>query len=77
MIRRLAASEEIFDAWFKEKLLEFHGYDLDGPRPRAEPELVFDYDPRRTLGGSSRFTVKEPTAITAAFPENITDDRSE
>jgi hypothetical protein len=77
VIRRLAASEEPFDAWFKEKLLELHGYDLDGPRPRAEPELVFGYDPRRSLGEWSRVTVKEPTAITAAFPEHITDDRSE
>ncbi len=77
VIRRLAASEGPFDAWFKEKLLELHGYDLDGPRPRAEPELVFGYDPRRSLGGSSRVTVKESTAITAAFPEHITDDRSE
>ena len=49
VIRRLAASEEPFDAWFKEKLLELHGYDLDGSRPRAEPELVFGYDPRRSL----------------------------
>jgi hypothetical protein len=77
VIRRLAASEGPFDAWFKEKLIELHGYDLDGPRPRAKPELVFGYDPRRSLGRSSRFTVKEPTAITAAFPEHITDDRSE
>ena len=34
VIRRLAASEKPFDAWFKEKLLELHGYDLDGPHPR-------------------------------------------
>ncbi|HZB97458.1 MAG TPA: hypothetical protein VE219_02550 [Candidatus Sulfotelmatobacter sp.] len=46
VIRRLAASEEPFDAWFKEKLLELHGYDLDGPRPRPKPELVFAYGPR-------------------------------
>ena len=46
VIRRLAASEDPFDTWFKEKLLELHGYDLDGPRPRAEPELVFGYDPQ-------------------------------
>ena len=51
MIRRPAASEEPFDAWFKEKLLELHGH-----------------DPRRSLRGSSRFTLKEPTAIPAAFP---------
>ncbi len=46
VIRRLAASEEPFDAWFKEKLLELHGYDLDRPHPRPEPELVFAYGPR-------------------------------
>ena len=33
-------------------------------RPRDFPE-------------SSRFTVKEPTAIPAAFPKHITDNRSE
>jgi alkanesulfonate monooxygenase SsuD/methylene tetrahydromethanopterin reductase-like flavin-dependent oxidoreductase (luciferase family) len=37
VIRRLAASEEPFDAWFKEKLLELHGYDstdrVRGPSP--------------------------------------------
>jgi alkanesulfonate monooxygenase SsuD/methylene tetrahydromethanopterin reductase-like flavin-dependent oxidoreductase (luciferase family) len=48
VIRRLATSEEPFDAWFKEKLLELHGYDLDGPRPRAKPELLFGHDPRRS-----------------------------
>ena len=46
VIRRLTASEEPFDTWFKEKLLELHGYDLDGPHPRPEPELVFAYGPR-------------------------------
>ncbi len=51
-IRRLAASEKPFDAWFKEKLLELHGYDLDGPHLRSEPELVFAYPlgvPSRTV----------------------------
>ena len=48
VIRRLAASEKPFDAWFKEKLLELHGYDLDRPRPRAEPELLFGHDPHRS-----------------------------
>ena len=46
VIRRLAASEEPFDAWFKEKLLELHGYDLDEPHPRPEPELVLAFGPR-------------------------------
>ena len=54
-IQRLAASEEPFDAWFREKLLELHGYDLVGSGPRPEPELVFAY---ASLG-----VVKEPTVI--------------
>ncbi len=52
MIRRLAASEEPFDLWFKEKLLELHGYDLDAPSMRLEPELVFFYAPRHSPRGS-------------------------
>jgi hypothetical protein len=52
MIRRLAASEEPFDLWFKDKLLELHGYDLDGPHPKPEPELVFAYAPRHSPRGS-------------------------
>ena len=52
MIQRLAASEEPYDLWFKEKLLELHGYDLDGPHPKPEPELVFVYAPRHSLRGS-------------------------
>ena len=54
-IRRLAASEEPFDAWFREKLLELHGYDLIGSGPRPEPELVFAYAPRGVM--------KEPPVI--------------
>lgn len=40
-IRNLATSRELFDAWFKEKLLELHGYDFDEGRPGSEPELIF------------------------------------
>jgi hypothetical protein len=52
VIRRLAASEEPFDLWFKDKLLELHGYDLDGPHPKPEPELVFAYAPQHSPRGS-------------------------
>ena len=71
VIRRLAASEEPFDAWFKEKLAELHGYDLDGPHPRPEPELVFAYGPRHSFSGSSRSNVKEPTITSDAHLEHI------
>ena len=50
VIRSLAASEESFDLWFKEKLLELHGYDLDGPHPK--PELVFAYAAHHSPRGS-------------------------
>lgn len=41
--RRLAASEEPFDEWFKEKLAELHGYDLGRPRMGPSPELMFEH----------------------------------
>ena len=77
VIQRLAASDEPFDAWFKEKLLELHGYDLDGPHPKPAPELVFGHDPDRSLGGSSRLTVQEPTMITDAHLERVSSNASE
>ena len=41
--RRLVASEEPFAEWFKEKLVELHGYDLRCPRIRPSPELIFEH----------------------------------
>jgi hypothetical protein len=41
-LRRLCASKEPFDAWFKEMLLELHGLDLGRLRQaRHDPELIF------------------------------------
>ncbi len=77
MIRRLAALEEPFDLWFKEKLLELLGYDLDGPSPRPEPELVFAYAPRHSLRGSSRSGVEEQTVIPNAYLEHISSNAPE
>jgi hypothetical protein len=37
----LRASEEPFDAFFKEKVLELHGYDLDRPPSRQCTEPIF------------------------------------
>lgn len=37
----LRASEEPFDAFFKEKVLELHGYDLDGRPSRRCTEEIF------------------------------------
>ena len=39
---RLAASEEPFDGWFKEKLAELHGFEV-GRRAGSPPELIFEY----------------------------------
>ena len=41
--RRLVASEEPFDEWFKESLAELHGYDLGRPRMESSPELIFEH----------------------------------
>jgi hypothetical protein len=41
--RRFVASEEPFAEWFKEKLVELHGYDLGRPRMRPFPELIFEH----------------------------------
>jgi hypothetical protein len=40
---RLVTSEEPFAEWFKEKLVELHGYDLRCPRMRPSPELIFEH----------------------------------
>jgi hypothetical protein len=54
----LAASEEPFDLWFKERLLECHGRDLVRVPKRAVAELIFAYHDireaeRRVLGDGS------------------------
>jgi hypothetical protein len=41
--RRLAASEEPFDEWFRERLAELHGWDLGRWRAGSPPELVFEH----------------------------------
>ncbi len=41
--RRLVASEDPFAEWFKEKLMELHGYDLRRPRIGSSPELIFEH----------------------------------
>ncbi len=40
---RLAASQEPFDVWFKQQVLEIHGVDFNQPLPGPLPELVFDW----------------------------------
>ena len=40
--RGLAASEEPFDEWFKERLAELHGYE-PGRRTGSPPELIFEH----------------------------------
>ncbi len=43
ILRRLVASEEPFDVWFKQKLMEFHGCDLT--ISGNAPELIFTFPP--------------------------------
>lgn len=44
-LKRLNASEEPFDVWFKLKLVELHGCDL--AQPKADPEVIFAFPQRR------------------------------
>jgi hypothetical protein len=41
--RRLMASEDPFACWLKEKITELNGYDLNRPRKRSSPELIFEH----------------------------------
>ncbi|MGH3086103.1 MAG: hypothetical protein ACRDSJ_02145 [Rubrobacteraceae bacterium] len=41
-LRRLAASKEPFDEWFKERLAELHGFKV-GRRMGPSPELIFEH----------------------------------
>jgi hypothetical protein len=41
--RRLVALEEPFTEWFKEKLMELHGYDMGRQRMGSSPELIFEH----------------------------------
>ncbi len=43
MASALAVSEEPFDVWFKERLLECHGHDCARVPRRVVAELIFDY----------------------------------
>jgi len=38
----VAASDNEFDVWFKERLSEYHNIDLSKPLPGAPPELVIN-----------------------------------
>ena len=53
IVQRLETSEHPFDLWLKDRLLEFHGYNLSGASPRAAPELIFTGStiPNETNGG--------------------------
>ena len=42
--RRFAASEDEFDAWFKQRVLETTGADLNTPPPGPMSEILSDYE---------------------------------
>jgi hypothetical protein len=44
-VSALAASNEPFDRWFRNKIEEFHGVDIAHVGPFANAELVFSSDP--------------------------------
>jgi hypothetical protein len=61
----LAASEEPFDLWFKEQLLECHGHDPTRVPRRVAAELIFDYqdvadDGHRPEDSGQHFREEEP-----------------
>ncbi len=43
VVRELAESQEPFDVWFREGVLELHGVDLSQGSLRATPEKVIDW----------------------------------
>ena len=48
--RGLMASENPFACWLKEKITELNGCDVNGPRKRSSPELIFEHPGE--VGGS-------------------------
>ena len=48
--RGLMASEDPFACWLKEKITELNGCDVNGPRKRSSPELIFEHPGE--VGGS-------------------------
>jgi hypothetical protein len=48
----LAASEEPFDMWFRERLLEYHGRDLVLTPGRVTGKLIFSYQEDASGNGS-------------------------
>lgn len=42
----MATSQEPFDVWFREQVLEIHGWDLTQPAPEPPPEVVLDWQAR-------------------------------
>jgi hypothetical protein len=41
-LQKLAASDQPFDVWFRERVKEVHGVDFGQPLPGPPPELVFE-----------------------------------
>jgi hypothetical protein len=39
----LAASQDPFDVWFKQQVLDIHGVDYNQPPPGSLPELLFEW----------------------------------
>jgi len=42
LMHKLAVSQNEFDVWFRERMLETHGMDITQPPPGPMPELYFD-----------------------------------
>ena len=42
LMPKLAASQNEFDVWFRERILEIHGMDVTQPPPGPMPELFLD-----------------------------------
>jgi len=43
MMQGFATSQEPFDIWFREQVLDVHGWDMTQPPPGPLPELVIDW----------------------------------
>ena len=43
MFQGMATSQDPYDVWFRQQMLDIHGWDVTRPLPGPLPELVFEW----------------------------------